>query len=68
LKSITDGGHPETGITVERLGKLTERVGRERDRLLEGKAVPLFHDTYLSAAHVVLTDGLRSSSQGLFQG
>jgi hypothetical protein len=48
----------EMGITVERLGKLVEIVEREIDRLPEGKAVPLVHDTFLSrgAAHAICVD------------
>jgi hypothetical protein len=49
------GGYPKTDITVERLGVLTESMGREIGRLLRGEAVPLFHDTFMSggAAHAI---------------
>jgi hypothetical protein len=51
--TIIDSGHLEIDNTAEGLGKLTESVGRETDRLLKAEAIPLFHDTFLSgAAHV----------------
>lgn len=39
--SIIDCGYLDTGITVDRLGKLMESVERETDRLPAGEAVPL---------------------------
>lgn len=35
-------------ITADKLGQLTERVGREIDRLPDGKVLPFFRDAFLS--------------------
>jgi hypothetical protein len=52
--SIIKVAHPAMGITAEKLTHLMKSAQKVIYRIPEGRAVPLFHDTFLSCGTVQL--------------